>query len=114
MSDPTTLIPNLNEIMEEYIERENQTEQYSQAASVQVEDSEDENEKQQQTGEESRKIKRGDDEARAEQMKEKARNFISKKVAALMERSLKDRGFIVERGFKKVISPFVEMLEKRE
>ena len=30
-----------------------------------------------------------------------------------MEKSLKDRGFIVERGFKKLISPFTEMLEKR-
>ena len=30
-----------------------------------------------------------------------------------MERSLKDRGFIAERGFKNVISPFAEMLEKR-
>ena len=30
-----------------------------------------------------------------------------------MERSLKDRGFIAERGFKGVISPFAEMLEKR-
>ena len=30
-----------------------------------------------------------------------------------MERSLKDRSFIAERGFKKVISPFTEMLEKR-
>ena len=30
-----------------------------------------------------------------------------------MERSLKDRGFIAERGFEKVISPFVEILEKR-
>ena len=30
-----------------------------------------------------------------------------------MEGSLKDRGFIAERGFKKVISPFAEMLEKR-
>ena len=30
-----------------------------------------------------------------------------------MERSLKDRGFITERGFKKVISSFAEMLEKR-
>ena len=28
-----------------------------------------------------------------------------------MERSLKDKGFIAERGFKKVISPFAEMLE---
>ena len=31
-----------------------------------------------------------------------------------MEKSLKDKGFIDERGFKKLISPFVEMLEKRE
>ena len=31
-----------------------------------------------------------------------------------MEKSLKDRGFIAERGFKKLISYFVEMLEKRE
>ena len=30
-----------------------------------------------------------------------------------MEGSLKDKGFIVERGFKQVISPFAEMLEKR-
>ena len=30
-----------------------------------------------------------------------------------MERSLKDRGLIAERGFKKVISHFAEMLEKR-
>ena len=113
MSDPTTLIPNLNEIMEEYIELENQTEQDSQAVTVQVEDMDDENEKQQQTREESRKRKRGADEARLEQRKDKARNFISEKAAALMEISLKDKGFITERGFKKVISPFAEMLEKR-
>ena len=106
MFDPTSLIPNLNEIMEEYTELENQTEQDSQAATVQVEDRDDENEKQQQIGEESRKIKRGADEA-------KARNFIFEKAATLMERRLKDRGFIVESGFKKVISPFAEMLEKR-
>ena len=80
---------------------------------MQVEDRDDENEKQQQTGEESRKRKRGEDEARSEKRKDRARNFISEKAAALMERSLKDKGFIVERGFKKVISPFVEMLEKR-
>ena len=113
MSDSTTLIPVLNELMEEYAKLENETEQGSQEAAVQVEDREDENEKQQQNGEESRKIKRGADEARAEQMKERAKNFISEKAAALMEGSLKDRSFIAERGFKKVISPFAEMLEKR-
>ena len=31
-----------------------------------------------------------------------------------MEKILKERGFIAERGFKKIISPFIEMLEKRE
>ena len=30
-----------------------------------------------------------------------------------MEKILKDRGFIVERGFKKLISLFSKMLEKR-
>ena len=33
---------------------------------------------------------------------------------ALMEGSLKNRGFIEERGFKNIISPFSEMVEKRE
>ena len=46
-------------------------------------------------------------------MKEREKTFISEKVAALMEGSLNDRGFIAEKGFKKVISPFPEMLEKR-
>ena len=46
-------------------------------------------------------------------MKEIARNFISEKIAALMEGSLKDKGFISERGFKTIISPFEEMLENR-
>ena len=52
MSDSTTLIPILNELMEEYTELENETEQGSQEAAVQVEDKEDENEKQQLKGEE--------------------------------------------------------------
>ena len=64
--------------------------------------------------EESRKRKRRTEETETEQRAEKVRNFISDKVAALMEKSLKDIVFIVERGFKKLISPFVEILEKRE
>ena len=46
MSGSTTLILNLNEIMDEYTELENETEQGSQEAAVQVKDREDENEKQ--------------------------------------------------------------------
>ena len=52
-------------------------------------------------------------EYEAEQRKDRARNFVSDKEEALMERSLKDRGFIAERGFKKLISHFAEMLKKR-
>ena len=56
---------------------------------------------------ELRKRKRGADEA-------KARNLISEKVTALMEGSLKNKGFITERGFKDIISPFAEVLERRK
>ena len=113
MYNSTTQILVLNELIEEYTELDNETEQGSQGVAVQVEDREDENEKQQLEGKESRKRKRGADEARGEQMKERAKNFISEKAAALMEGSLKDRGFITERGLKKVITPFAEMIEKR-
>ena len=44
----------------------------------------------------------------------KKRNLISEKAAALMEGSLKNRGFIAERGLKNIISPFDEVLERRE
>ena len=113
MSDPTILIPNLNEIMEEYTELENQTKQVSRAAAEQVEERDDENKEHQQTVEESRKRKMRADEAEAEQRKYRERNFISDKAAALMERSLKNRGVIAERGFKRLIFLFAEMLEKR-
>ena len=56
---------------------------------------------------EPRKRKRGADEARA-------RNLISEKATTLMEGSLKNRGFIAERGFKNIIPPFAEVLERRE
>ena len=63
--------------------------------------------------EELRKRKRGAEEAEAKQRNERERILISDKAQALMEKILKDRGFLVERGFKKLISPFSEMLEKR-
>ena len=64
---------------------------------------------------ETRKRKRGAEEAETEQRNERVRDFISDKAFVLMEKSLKDKGFIIERGFmfNKLISPFIEMLEKR-
>ena len=107
MFDPTTLIPNLLEVMEEYTELENQTEQGFEATTRQVEERDDDNEENHQTVEEPRKRKRRADEA-------KAKKLILERATALMEESLKNRGFIAERGFKNIISPFAEMVEKRE
>ena len=114
MSWPTNLVPNLNEIIEEYVEWENETVQATQAVTEQDEERDEVNRMFEPIGDESRKRKRRTEETETEQRAEKARNFISDEVVALMEKSLKDRGFIDERGFKKPISLFIEMLEKRE
>ena len=105
MSDPTTLIPNLHEVMEEYTKLENQIEQCFEATTKQVEERDDDNEENHQAVDEPRKRKRGADEARA-------RNLISEKAATLMEGSLKNKGFIVETGLKNIISPFAKVLER--
>ena len=107
MSDPTTLIPNLQEVMEKYTELKNQTEQGFEATTRQVEERDDDNEENHKSMKEIRKRKMGADEA-------KAKKLISERTVALMEESLKNRGFIVERGFKNIISPFAEMVGKRE
>ena len=73
--------------MEEYTKLENQTEQGFEATIIQVEEMDDDNEENHQTMDEPRKRKRGADEA-------SVRNLISEKTAALMEGSLKNRGFI--------------------
>ena len=104
----------LHKVMEEYTELENQTERGFEATTRQVEEKNDDNEENHQTVDELRKKKRGVDEAGEEQRKNIVENFISESAVALMEGSLKNRGFIMERGFKNIISPFAEMVEKRE
>ena len=104
MSESSHLMPNLNEVVEAYTEVEEKTVQETQSGEIQAKERvEDRGEFEPLDGE-SRKMKRG---------AKKVRCLISDKAAALMEKSLKDRGFIVKRGFKKLISHFVEMLEKR-
>ena len=114
MSKPTNLVPNLNEIMEEYVEWENETVQATQAVTEQNEERGKVNIMFEPMEEESRKRKMRTEGTEIEQRAEKVRNFILDKAVALMEKSLKERGFIAERGFKKLVSPFVEMLENRE
>ena len=61
MFEPTTLIPNLNEITEKYTELEDQTVQTTQAVAKQVEERVDVNDELEQTVEESKKMKRGNE-----------------------------------------------------
>ena len=66
MSEPTNLVPNLNKIMEEYAESEEEIVQTTQAESRRSEERGEVNRETEQLVEESRKRKRGDEEARAE------------------------------------------------
>ena len=104
MSESTHLILNLNEMMVAYTEVEEETVQKTQSREMQAEERTADRGESGQLGEESRKKKRG---------AEKVRSLISDKATTLMERSLKDKAFIVERGFRNLISLFAEMLEKR-
>ena len=40
-------------------------------------------------------------------------NFLSKEAFELMQKTLLKKGFIGERGFKEIIPPFKEVIEKR-
>ena len=100
-------------MMEAYVEVEEEAIQEKQSGKMQGEERVEARLEVEQPNEESRKRKRGAEEVETEQRNERARVLVSDKASALMEKSLKDRGFIIERGFNKLISHFSEMLEKR-
>ena len=111
MSKPSHIIPKLNKIIEAYTEVEKKTVQETQSREIQAEARAKDIIELRSIEEESRKRNRG---VEAEKRgAEKVRSLILDKATALMEKSLKDRGFIVERGFNRLIFPFAEMLEKR-
>ena len=107
MFEPSHLIPNLKEMMEAYTEVEEESVQETQSGEVQEEERADARGEPETLVGESRKRKRLTEEAEEEQRNEKVRSLISNKPSALMEKSMKDIGFIVERGFKKVDLPFL-------
>ena len=112
MSKPTTLIPNLNEIMEVYARLEDQTVQTTQLVAEQVEERVDVNDELEQTLEESRKRKRGNEEV--ENSEQKASEWVSDMAYIAWRDKLQHRDFIGERGFNKWIPPFQELIESKE
>ena len=75
MSEGQNLVPNLNEIMEEYDELENETVQATQVVTGQGEERTEVNDELEQTVEESRKRKKRNEEA--ENSKQKAGDWVS-------------------------------------
>ena len=63
--------------------------------------------------EEIRKRKRGAEEAGTEQREEKVSDFISDRAYFTWRDKLQCKDFIGERGFSKITSPFLEIIEKR-
>ena len=109
------MIPNLNEIMEEYAGEEVEIVLEPQAEMTQQETTEKETvvEDPMEAGEdqadENRKRKRSAEEEEVEEIQEppmKDGAFISNQALALWEKDLKEKDFIGESGFNKLISPF--------
>ena len=78
MSDLTNLVPNLNEIMEDYAKREKETVQSPQAETRQSEERVEVSEEPEQLVEESRKRKRVVEETSGERTEKKASDWVSK------------------------------------
>ena len=101
MSEPSNLVPNLNEIMEEYAEGEQEALQATQAEIGQEEEIVESRAKVEQPVEETRKRKRGTEEYGVESSGEKASDWVSEHVYVAWRDKLQQRDFIGERGFSK-------------
>ena len=113
MSKQQQLIPNLNEIMEEYAGNEEEATPELQTLATQEERSE-ESAKTKQPPKESRKRKRNAEEKKTKQgEEEEAKEFVSNKAFVIIEKTMSQKELIGERGFNKLISPFREVIEKR-
>ena len=99
MEEPRNLVPNLNEMMEEYVagKEEVHLEPRSETTPLVEPERQEEEQSRFEQAEESE-----DDKA-----------FISDEAYSLWEKKMREKGFIGERGFGKFISSFAEIIEKR-
>ena len=111
MSKPQNLVPNLNEIMEEYDELKNETAQDTQAVAGQGEERAEVNKELEQTVEESRKRKIGNE--KAESCEQKFGDWVSDMAYIDWRDKLQHRDFIGERGFNKWVYPFQELVKSK-
>ena len=104
MFKPSHLVPILNEMMEEYAEREKEAIQPTHVETVQEEERAEARAKIEQLVEETRKRRRG--------VKESS-YLISEHAYFAWRNKLQHRDFIGKRGFSNLISPFQEIVESK-
>ena len=109
MAEPSTLIPNLNEIMEEHAQPEEE---------VHLEPTEEvhreptrENRPSEQP--KVRPITRQQQRKRKESLQEEEEEFVSDEAYSIWKKHYPGKGFVGERRFGQLISPFKELIEQR-
>ena len=110
MAEPLTLIPNLNEIMEEHAQPEGEV-HLEPTGEVHLETTEEnrpseQSEVRQVTRQQKRKGKE-------RQQEEEEVDFVSEEAYSLWKKHYAEKGFIGKRGFNQLISPFKELIEQR-
>ena len=102
MAKPSTLIPNLNEIMEEHAQPEEE---------VHLEPTEENRPTEQPEVPPITKQQRRKGKER--QQEEEEDDFVSEEAFSNWEKNYAGKGFVGERGFSQLISPFKELIEQR-
>ena len=125
MVEPSTLIPNLNEIMEEHAQPEGEV-LLEPTGEVHLEPTrevhlEPMGEVHLETTEENRPLKQPEVQPVVRQQKKKGKErrleeedeFVSEEAHSLWKKHYAGKGLIGERGFSQLISPFKELIEQR-
>ena len=102
MAEPSTLVPNLSEIMEEYTQPEGEVRQEPTRENLSSEPSEVQLVFKQQR-------KRG----KEKQQEQEEDEFVSKEAFSIWKKYYAGKGLVGERGLSKRISPFKELIEQR-
>ena len=112
MSEQQRLIPNLNEIMEKFVDTAEET-NVELVKRVTEEEIEDKNVEAEVGVEEGRKKKREEEKDKGQSSENGIEDFLSDEAFEVMEKKILKKRFIRERGFNKFIPPFKELIEKR-
>ena len=118
MAEPSTLIPNLNEIMEEHAQPEGEVHleptgkvYLEPTGEVHLETTEENRPSEQpEVRQSARQQKR---KGKERQQEEEENDFVSEEAYSLWKKHYAKKGFIGERGFSQLISPFKELIEQR-